>query len=132
MDVALRLNVLVLAVAALACGREPASITQEPERRTSASAPATASAAKLGPVELVVIDRTACARLGVSIDDVISGLRAAKVTVVETRASREFDAPATVIEVAGVHDPAALMTTRLGETTPIVLAQVARFEVRRR
>jgi hypothetical protein len=132
MDVALRVLVLMLAVAAFACDRDPSSITQDPVRATTASAPAAPSSAKLEPITLVVIDRTACARLGVNIDDVVAGLKAAKITIVETRASTENDAPATVVEVAGVHDPAALMATRLGETTPIVLGQVARFEVRRR
>ena len=110
MEVALRVIALVLALAALSCDREPASITLEPVPRTSASAqPATAPSAKLKPIELVVIDRTACARLGVSIDDVVAGLKAAKITVVETRASTEDGAPATVVEVAGVDDPATLM-----------------------
>ncbi len=124
------LAVLLLSVAA--CERESESNDVGPDRvppsRASASSRPTPKPER---VQLLLIDRSACARLGVNLDDVIDLLKSAKVTVGEPRTSTEYDAPATVVEVAGVDDLAALMAMRLGKTTPVVLAQVARFEVRR-
>jgi hypothetical protein len=132
MNRAARAMMPALSLLLVRCDREPEGITRAPERATTASVAAATASAKREPVEIVVIDRTACARLGVSVDDVLAALKAAKLTVGEPRAATEDGLAASIVEVKGVRDPAELMAMRLGETGAIVVAQVARFEVRRR
>lgn len=119
-------------IAICGCDREPprTDIQAEPAAKTPPRASSSPSPPKPDRANFVIIDRTTCARLGVSIDDVLAALRSAKITIIDVSASTEGDTPTTIVRVDDVAEPAVLMATRIGDAMPTTLAQVARLEVR--